>query len=109
MRGITRDSLLEFIDRKVIWVFAALLLLGILIVLLTGKLNMGLELPISDNADVEGLDALIRDPLMRVFNGFLGIFLFLAVMASAGLFPRMLERGRIDFYLSKWKYFRTKR
>ena len=99
MRGITRDCLLEMLDRKLIYVFGIATLLTILVVLYSGtvEINFGS----GENMELNQLSDAMGNPIMRGFNFYLSILVFLAVLGTAGLVPGMLIRGRADYYLSK--------
>jgi hypothetical protein len=101
MRGLTRDCLVEFVDRKSLWVFVAVAVFGVFTVLVTASIETRLEMQGLAQADLEELERALGNPVLKGCNSFIGFVVFLAVLASAALFPRMLERGRVDFYLSK--------
>ncbi len=97
MRGITRDTFVETVDRKILYVFLGLTLFGLLIVFLTRNAEFNIRVQ-TNGSD---LSALMFDPVLSAIKAFLSILLFLAVMASTAHFPTMLERGRAEFYLAK--------
>jgi ABC-type transport system involved in multi-copper enzyme maturation permease subunit len=43
----------------------------------------------------------LGNPMLQGYSAYMYVLVFLTVMATAGLIPAMLERGRADFYLSK--------
>jgi hypothetical protein len=96
MRGLTRDTINEVADRKIVWVFGALVLLSILITLGVGASNIRIQMGQSE----EGAMTAAMIPL-KMFYGFMSILVFVAVMVAAASIPSMLGRGRSDFYLSK--------
>jgi len=101
MRGITRDCLVEFVDHKSLWIFVAVVLFGVFVVIVTGNIEAHFQVQSSDMVDLGEIDKAFGNPVLRGYNSFIGLVVFLTVMASAGLFPHMLERGRADFYFSK--------
>ena len=101
MRGISRDSLVEFVDRKVVWVFAAVVVVSLLVVVLTGSIETNLKIESSGGLEMDDLNKAPGNPALKGFSAFMSVMVFLAVMASAGLVPRMFDKGRAEFYLSK--------
>lgn len=95
MRGIIRDCFDELLDRKVIYVFGAVTLIAALGSIASFILESKLQDMMAVASQVEG------SIILRAFNWHMYILVFLSVMATAGLIPDMLARGRADFYLSK--------
>lgn len=98
MRGILADTIAEMIDRKMVWVFAAVTLLGLLIVLAARSLEIQFQ---SEGMDMQSMNEVIGSPLLWLYNKFMYYLVFLSVMVTAGLIPSMLVKGRVDYYLSK--------
>lgn len=101
MKGLLRDTVLEMFDRKLIWLFIVVTLFGIAAMFFSGTI-------FDQRVAVQGLDiddAQIEQSLSWAVSQAVDYFLFfmvgLAILGTAGLVPRMLERGRADFYLSK--------
>jgi ABC-type transport system involved in multi-copper enzyme maturation permease subunit len=86
-------------DRKILYVFLAVTLIAILVVLLSS--NMEFEFHATGNVDLEAMSDVFRDPVTKALSTYLSFLVFLAVLATAGLIPNMLIKGRTDFYLSK--------
>jgi ABC-type transport system involved in multi-copper enzyme maturation permease subunit len=99
MRGIIGDCFVEMVDRKIIHVFAVVTVLAVLAVLLSSQMDM--EFHVSGDLDMQPMTDLMRNPVIIAISTFMQFLLFLIVMASAGVVPNMLVRGRADFYLSK--------
>ncbi len=99
MRGIIKDCIIEMVDRKIIHVFAVVTLLAVLVVLLSSK--MAMEFHVSGDLEMQSMTDLMRNPVTKAISTFMEFLLFLVVMASAGVVPNMLVKGRTDFYLSK--------
>ncbi len=100
MKGITRDTVVEMFDRKMIWLFLIVTVLAVLITLASGGLRVSIEEQSSQQgmAALGGIKAAILAP---VTIAYMWILSFLGILGTAGLFPRMLERGRAEYYLSK--------
>lgn len=102
MRGITRDTFVELVDRKFLWLFGILTVLTCLIIAFTGRADIHIEVqstgPLGGEAQMENMVSRI---MIGVISSFASFLVFISVMATAGLIPRMLEKGRADFYLSK--------
>lgn len=101
MRGLTRDTCNEMIDRKLFWVFVAVTVLTILIVLLSASTVKTLKAGEAPPEVAKGIGDLVDAYLINGLGKFLSILVFLAVMGTAGLIPSMLSRGRAEFYMSK--------
>lgn len=99
MRGMTRDCVVEMFDRKTIYLFAAVTFIAVVIALLSPKMEV--EFHATGNVDMGSVGDFLTNPVTKVLSTFLKFMVFLAVMASAGLVPNMLAKGRADFYLSK--------
>jgi ABC-type transport system involved in multi-copper enzyme maturation permease subunit len=98
MRGITRDTLAEMFDRKIIWVFGILTVLAMLIASASRSIDIKIE---SSGADMDALQSGLANIAMNSLDLFLAFMVFLAVMSSASSITHMLERGRADYFLSK--------
>ena len=101
MRGISRDSLVEFVDRKVVWVFVVVVVVSLLVVVLTGNIETNLQIGSSGGLEMDDLNEAMGNPALKGFSAFMSVMIFLAVMAGAGLIPKMFDKGRAEFYLSK--------
>ncbi|MBN1211677.1 MAG: hypothetical protein JXA92_03790 [candidate division Zixibacteria bacterium] len=101
MKGITRDSLVEMFDRKLVYVFAVVTALTVLIVILSGSIDGQIRMQTGGDMNVDDFNQVLGDPIIRVFEFFVSFLVFLAVMGTAGMIPTMLEKGRADYYLSK--------
>lgn len=99
MRGLTRDTLNEVIDRKVIWIFAGLVVFSILICVLLSMSDVRLRIEHSGPGGGPSPDVM-NFPLY-LLHGFMTVMIFVAAMASASTIPSMLGRGRSDYFLSK--------
>ena len=102
MRGITRDTVVELVDRKFIWLFGIITLFTCGIIALIGQSDFQLQMQTQGEINPgETMQSLLNEAVVRGLESYSGFLLFLAMVATAGLLPRMLERGRADFYLSK--------
>ncbi|MBU1319667.1 MAG: ABC transporter permease [candidate division Zixibacteria bacterium] len=98
MRGIVHDCIVELLSRRVIYVFAALTVIGLLSTLAASQVDIawqGAELDMSD------VNSSLGNIFLGGFNKFMSFLVFLSVMITAGQIPGMLIRGRADYYLSK--------
>jgi len=98
MRGMIRDCMNELIDRKIIYVFAVITLVG-----LVGTIgSLLLEIQIQGRSfGADDMNRAFGNPMLHGYNTYMYLLVFLSVMATAGLIPGMLARGRADYYLSK--------
>lgn len=99
MRGLTRDTVVELVDRKILWLFGVVTAVMLLIVYASGNIQTTFSGP----SGTEELDMSALNPhmLAMALDGMMSFLLFLTVLATTGLIPKMLEKGRVDFYLSK--------
>jgi ABC-type transport system involved in multi-copper enzyme maturation permease subunit len=93
MRGILRDTYLELIDRRV---FIVYILITILVALVIFMIDFS-----SFQVTINGASEVGFNLIAATVSRFVELLVFLTVMASAGLVPSMLVKGRIDFYLSR--------
>ncbi len=99
MRGLTRSCIGEMLDRKIFWVFVVVTIIAIAVILVSGQAQFGTG--DSTEMDLNELNQAFGNPVTRGFAIFIDILVVLAVLATAGLIPGMLIRGRADYYLSK--------
>lgn len=98
MRGITRDTLAEMFDRKVIWLFIGLTVIAMLVIAASRSLSVNIQ---ANGMDLNSAKDQVTEIAMGSLAAFVSLLIFIAVMASASAIPHMLERGRADYYLSK--------
>lgn len=102
MNGMTRDTLNELIDRKILWVFGILTLIAVTFVILG---DMGVQnVKVQTGGAIDPADestGLVTTMTPRALDGFLNFVLMIAVFGTAGLIPRMLEKGRAEYYLAQ--------
>ena len=98
MRGILSDTIAEMIDRKMLWIYAGITLVGLLVILASRSLEMQFQF---DGADAQGMKDAFESPRLWLYNKFMYYLVFLSVLITAGLVPSMLSKGRVDYYLSK--------
>jgi ABC-type transport system involved in multi-copper enzyme maturation permease subunit len=97
MRGITRDTVVELVDRKMLWLFGLVTAVILLIVYASG----GVRAEFSAGGGTTSFEGLPPSTVSWIIGRVMSFLVFLTVLATAGLFPRMFERGRAEFYLSK--------
>ena len=98
MRGMTRDTLAEMKDQKIIWVIAVLTLIAMLLAAASRSIDVRMQV---DGADVQGLADVATDRAIKAVDLFMAFLIFVVVMASASSVTHMLERGSADYFLSK--------
>lgn len=99
MRGITRDCVVEMFDRKIVHLFVAMTVIAAVISLLVPRVDI--EFHTTGNMDMGSMIDFFHKPVTIALSIFLSFMVFLAVLATAGLIPNMLVKGRADFFLSK--------
>ncbi len=98
MRGLTRDCLLELLDRKVLWIYGAITFVSVLFAFISRSGNLTVDI---NGSSALGAPDMLSPLIIRGMETYLSFLVFLTIMATAGLVPNMLVRGRADYYLSK--------
>lgn len=98
MRGILSDTISEMLDRKMLWIYAGVTLLGLLVILATRSVEMQFQ---TEGIDMQAMNEAFGSPRLWLYNKFMYYLVFLSVLVTAGLVPNMLAKGRVDYYLSK--------
>ena len=99
MRGMIQDTFIEMIDRKIIWMYAVVTLIAIVIIISASSFSANIE--INGQMQDDPFGGLIETAAIKGIGSHIGFMIFLAVFATAGLLPNMLIRGRAEYYLSK--------
>ena len=95
MRWILTDTVAELFDRKVLYIFGAMTLIGLLSIVGSASLDLKIQI------NLQEMNSALGNPVLKGINTFMYLLVFMAAMATAGLIPSMLIRGRADYYLSK--------
>ncbi len=99
MRGFVGDTYAEMMDRKIVWVFGFITIIGVLAISASGKMTIDMQFqgasPLGDPSEI------ILLSVVKGLDFFLWLSVFLTVMATAGLMPSILSKGRAEYYLSK--------
>lgn len=101
MRGITRDCVVQFRDRKAIWLYVIVTIVMVAVIIITGQVRISGGMEGGLEIKAEGLDEVLGLFLMKMFGAFVSFMVILTVLLTAGDFPVMLVPGRAEFYLSK--------
>jgi len=100
MKALFLDTVREMISRKIIILFAVIVVILLLIVWGSWEVREGLA-PQSDLSAGDDVGRMFEPWVAEAFSRVLSVFVFFAVLASAGLLPGALEKGRAEFLLSK--------
>lgn len=95
MRGILRDTFLEIKDRKALVIYSVFTVLGILGVMVSRSSTIHIE------TNGEAMPPELTGLVWTGVNTFVWFLYAMSIFSVIGLIPRMLERGRAEFYLSK--------
>lgn len=97
-KAVFVDSLLEIRDRKIFYLYWAVTLILVLVILFLPNFSID-----GQNLFDEGMipPEMIERGVAQFFDGFFGFMIFLMVFGSAGLMPAFLKKGRIELTLSK--------
>ncbi|UCE24314.1 MAG: hypothetical protein JSU74_13655 [Candidatus Zixiibacteriota bacterium] len=101
MRGIARDCVVEMFARKMFWIFAVITVIAIIVIILSGNVEIGGTISGGQRMDVEDINEMLGNPIMRVYCSFVSFLVILTVLATAGIVPGMLIQGRAEYFLSK--------
>ena len=101
MRAILSDTLSEFFSRKVIYLFAFVTLILLLGVWLTGGIEQDFSRSMGEDFRVEDVIGPLAPWIATAFSQIMNVLIFLAVLATVGLIPKALEKGRAEFYLAR--------
>lgn len=101
MRGQCYDVWREFLARRLLWLFAVVIGLSLLLVWGSSGTLIERQQELEGISDIRSLDLSVGFALLRGLNFYAGLLVFLSVMAAAGSIPRMLQRGRAEFYLAR--------
>lgn len=93
MRGFLRETIVELLMSKAIWLYVGVTAISCLIALLAGQ--GGIRIGGSET------ETFGKDLIIFFTSGYIGFLTFLMVVGSSGVFPRMLRKGTIDFYLAR--------
>ncbi len=99
MHGLIRDTLNDVMDRKVLWIFAGLVLFSILICVLLSMSDVRVR--IEHSGPGGGPTPEGSNFALVLLRGFMSVIIFVSAMAAASSLPSMLGRGRSDYFLSK--------
>lgn len=98
MRGLLNDTVSELFDRKMIWVYAVLSALAILVTFGARAVEISIQ---GQNLDLTEMGEVLAQSAARGLSVFLYILVFFTVLGTAGVIPSMFIRGRADYFLSK--------
>lgn len=101
MRGITRDTLRELLDRKILYFLGGITVIAMLVTLSTMGMDLKIQIQQSGEQAANPMSNFVQKAAVGGLNAFLSVMVFLAVMASASVIPNMLEKGRAEYYLTK--------
>ena len=101
MNGILADTLVELKDRKIIYLFGFVTLLAMLVIFAGDKVGDEFNMNMGDLEGQGVAGGIVASAVANGFSIFMTILVFLAAMATAGLIPAMLEKGRSEFYLAR--------
>jgi ABC-type transport system involved in multi-copper enzyme maturation permease subunit len=86
------------LDRKVVWIYAAASVVGVLVLLVARQFEVQFQ---AEGMDMQDMGPMLTSPLLFLYHKFTYYLVFLSVMVTAGLLPKMLIKGRADYFLSK--------
>ncbi|UCD63248.1 MAG: hypothetical protein JSW34_10925 [Candidatus Zixiibacteriota bacterium] len=101
MRGFTRDSIVQLLDRKTIWLFAVVTVIMVAALIVVGNARFQGGPHGEIEFDAREINEMLGNPMLSVFSSFVSFLVILTVLLTAGTIPVMLVPGRAEFYLSK--------
>lgn len=93
MRGFLRETIVELVMSKAIWLYVVVTAISCLLALFAGQGSIQIG-----GSDIETIG---KELTVIATSGYVGFLTFLMVVGSSGVFPRMLRKGTIDFYLAR--------
>jgi len=97
MFAILYDTFSELLSRKALYIFIGITLIGMLMTLGTHSLSNQLG---GGQGDAGEMTEEMVVSILKGTSWIAGLLTYLAIFLAAGQFPKMLIRGRADFYLS---------
>lgn len=101
MRGITRDTLAELVDRRLWIMYAVILLLALFAAVGSAQLDFSIQMSDAPDELAGGMAAMLIASAVGALGLFIGFLMLITVMLTANTFPNQLTRGRAEFVLSK--------
>lgn len=102
MRGILLDTFKEMLDRKVLYIYLIVTIITIGLILVGGSIDVSEPSGMGGgNVDLNEVNNMLGNPVLRGYAGYVSFLIFMTVLATAGIFPSMLMRGRSDYFISK--------
>jgi len=101
MNGLWRDTLAEMVSRKMFVLFIIVTIVLFMGVWGTWEIRHDMPGQMGDQGLGEGTVNVVTSMVVEALSKVMSVFVFLAVLATVGLIPRSLERGRAEFLLSK--------
>lgn len=98
MKSIFLDTIAEFTSRKVAYLFGFVTLVMILIVWLSGEVEAEFSMQGGPGMEV---GQFFGGFVVEMFSWLMTILVFLAVLATVGMVPSSLERGRAELLVSR--------
>ncbi len=98
MRGLIYDTWVEMVQRRLIWIYAAVTVIAILLIM--ASKSMSIKIEVNDDPN-DPASALVEQGAVGSLDAYCSFLVFLTILGTAGLIPSMLERGRAEYYLSK--------
>jgi ABC-type transport system involved in multi-copper enzyme maturation permease subunit len=101
MRGLLRDTVQEFVDKKLAYWFGAFtIFFAILPILILKTADLGVGSADMIDPTTGQFTSALLSALAWGSKWFLRFCVVIAAFSAASAFPRMLERGRAEYYLS---------
>ncbi|MEW5795711.1 MAG: hypothetical protein AB1772_05050 [Candidatus Zixiibacteriota bacterium] len=101
MSTLVRDTLAELVSRRILILFGVITVVMLIGVWASWEVRESLTLPSGEAPPEPAGGTLVQTRTTAAIAFVMSIYLFFVVIASCGLIPRALEKGRAEFYLSK--------
>lgn len=98
MRGLIYDTWVEMVQRRLIWVYAAVTVVAMLIIV--GSKSMSIQIEVNGDPS-NPMNSMVEQVAVGSLDAYCSFLVFLTILGTAGLIPSMFERGRAEYYLSK--------
>lgn len=100
MNGMLADVMAEMLHRKGLLIYGLASLFGLLVVGVASTADIQFQMDGADQMPGDAV-AMLSNPVLSAAGFYTGFLVFLTVLAISGLLPRLLEKGRVDYFFSK--------
>lgn len=101
MRGILYDTFYEMLDRKILYVYIIITIITIGLIIVGGSIDIQQMEGSQGQMNLNEMNTMLGNPVLRGYVTYISFLIFMTILATAGIFPAMLRKGRSDYFISK--------